>query len=1165
MKKTFPLLLVTFSLILIPILAVLGKVEIDAFSKKEIFFNTNSKTVNDPELTGPDRICNVFGTVLVDYFGGGNPSTDVYSWTITDPSNQILFDGKGGAGFQTISYTFSIIGSHQVKLIVTRGGIEIGNFTKEVEVIQGPEILLKEDYTLCESQEIELIALSTSSADFSKYEFEWRDETNTVIGTENILKTSQTGTYSVTFFFLNALAEKACETTLTTNVVLSAEYSISSNANFLCPDGSITFSSVPEANGEWILQKNGDPVLTPIGVGKTKTITSGIINSGPGDYTIIFKVPNPNNPACIQSSSSTFTVNIQPEVEFFSAIEASGCFESDGALELTALTPIDLIGINGTSVTYGPFASGDLITIPGLKSGAYTLFYQLGNCSNTLGSVVPLVDPPAELEFEITDIQSEICTETGKENGSFLVNLINGPVPDGSYRVVNQKGSQILNEKLGMDSQFQISIPGGTYFFEIFDKDSCNLPKREEFEVPGLTQVAFSVPGNLSVCQSFDLVPQTSQNLEFTLSQPDGSIENRLAGEAFTLTQPGEYSLVGKLPGQNLICPLLRKITVDLVDPVEYEPVLIDQDCFGNLTYEANIFGRDPASVRFRWFDENNQLVGTGQFLNPISFGIYKLDVQPSSSSACPIPPKEFEIKKPILSVEVTLESTKLCEFGPRAILSLTSTFPEEITDIEWRRYDDLGTIDNLPQFKDQTEIIVDEAGTYESSVFSRIPSINKDCELGRQVLRVDLIPDKVPFAVPDSLSICDPYTLIPTASSPLEFELIFPDGKVEIKDWNEAFILDQEGEYIILGYDPDIQGPLCPDQKTIKVTINPPVQFNPHLVEISCEGEYQFQALVENYPLNEVDFFWKDSNENLVGSQSTFFTTIYGSYTLEVQPKGSIPCQISPIIFEAPEPVLSVVATLIAEPLCPDQTSAALAVEADLTEVSKIEWWFTSIDNERVPLISETDKIEILAISEGTYEVILRNQFGCQLGRDQVLILRSQDTVRPEVEDSYQVCPRYEIGPVIDPGNFASYEWYFEESLVATSPTYKPLQVGNYRLLVFSTEGCAYETSFVTEEECELRVAFPDAIQPGNPDKPFLIYTNYLIDELEIWIFNKWGQMIFHCRQTELISEESTCGWDGYFDGEKIPPGSYAYRMTYRNYEKNIVKEQLGSIFVID
>ncbi|MEP1953710.1 MAG: hypothetical protein ABJJ26_02120, partial [Algoriphagus sp.] len=215
--------------------------------------------------------------------------------------------------------------------------------------------------------------------------------------------------------------------------------------------------------------------------------------------------------------------------------------------------------------------------------------------------------------------------------------------------------------------------------------------------------------------------------------------------------------------------------------------------------------------------------------------------------------------------------------------------------------------------------------------------------------------------------------------------------------------------------------------------------------------------------------------------------------------------------------------------------------------------------------LSSQRNKNEIVAINEGTYEVRIYNRVSCLLGSDLVLILRSTDSVRPQVEENYQICPQYEIGPIINPGNFASYEWYYGDQLVSTSSAYKPQLVGDYDLIVYSAEGCAYQAAFTTEEECELKVVYPTAVQPGNPDKEFLLYTNYLIDELDLVILNKWGQVVFECSETNLISEKSTCAWDGTYNGNTIPNGNYAIRLNFKNLERNISKSEFGVLLILD
>lgn len=1166
MKKLLPLLFILISFLLYHSSDGVGK---SYFLKKFTNWNFTNGTIEafvDPEIIGPDRLCNVFGSVIGTFSGMGNPDTDVYEWKIFGPSNQLLFSGSGGSGFQVITYTFSINGSHRIELSAFRGGQSIGSFLKIIEVIKGPDISLLPEYSICDSQTLTLNAIDPSTPNLSEYIFEWVDENNNVIGSQNEVDVTKPGIYSVVFYFLDTMGDRVCESKLNTTVSLLSDYELKSTSSVVCPDLPTTLTTSPNISGQWSYMKMGTTDLVALGFGNTFTILPNQNLPSSGDYTIFFEPENSNNSPCLQIKSLDLTYNPQPDFIILNTKSATDCSSLDGTLTIQAITPLDQVFIDGLGVSSPPLVPGSTYSFTNLKSGSYSLISILGNCTNAYGSVVPLENPPSQLIFDIIDIKGEECTDVGKTQGSFIIEFDNPP-SSGFYRIINVKGTLVLSGSFVNETSIPITISGGVYYVEIYDDQDCNVPKATKVDVPSLSQTNFTVPNELFVCQSLDLIPNTTQSLEFIMIFPDGSQLTKDSGNPFTITAEGEHRLIGIIPNQSDICPSERVFTVNLIEPVDFEPVLISQDCFGNRTYEANIFGRDPLTVKFRWLDENNQLIGTGQFLDldPSVFGNYSLDVQPANSSACPIPPKVFEIKEPILSVDVSLTSTKLCEFGPRAILTLTTTDFEEVTDIEWRRFDDLGQIEELPQFKNQTEIIADAEGIYEAAVFSIIPSIKKNCELGRKTFDLDLTPQKVDFSIPSSLSICDPYELIPQSTDPLTFMITFPNGTTQTKEWNEAFEISQPGTYILLGYNPDSAFPLCPEQKEFEVILNQPVQFSQKLENLSCTGVYEFSAEISNYPVSDVDIFWRDQGGNLIGSDQTLLLSSYGTFSLEVQPKGSIPCLIQPILFEVPVPVLSISADIIAETLCPDQQDTPLTVNADLTEVSTIEWWFTDINNNRSKLPTEPTQKEILARNEGTYEVLLSNQFGCLLGSDQVLVLRSTDSVRPVVEESYQICPRYEIGPQINPGNFSSYEWYFQDNLVSNSPSYKPNQIGNYSLIVYSSEGCAYETSFLTEEECELRVAFPNAIQPGNPDKPFLIYTNYLIDELEIYIFSKWGEVIFHCEKTELISEESTCVWDAYFNGQKVPPGSYAYRINYRNNEKNIAKKELGSILVID
>ncbi len=1120
---------------------------------------------NEPDLIGPDRLCNVFGSVRGTFSGAGEPGRDVYKWTIIAPDGRELFTRAFG-DFPTIEYTFELLGVHKIQLEIQRGGISQGSIEKEVAVIQGPILTLERNYQLCGEQTLDLQAISPSSPDFSGYTFEWTDESGNIIGSANDLTVDSAGKYTVKFYFTDSEGVRGCETSFDTEVSIQGSISLSQSSSVLCYDSEIIFETVPPTSGQWFLTFPGATDPTPITTGSDLTVIPQMDLSMYGTYEVTLIINNAGNPSCSPELSAFFDFYAEPKLSLIATTNASECLVPDGELTLLAETDIEQLSIESLGLSFGPYNSGETIVIPGLKSGAYTLSTILNGCVSSMGTVVPLQNPPSALEFSIENIIPESCTDTGKQPGFFDVNLLNGATT-GFYRILNERGDEIRNTELPSQNPFTIELGGGKYFFEIRNENDCDLPSSSFIEIPAIPQTNFSVPEELTICQTFNFIPETEENLLFTLTAPSGEKTIKNAGESFTITEAGEYTIIGILPDQNEICPRLKTFEIKTTEPVLFEPVLQDEDCIiGNRIYGAEISNADPSSVNYYWRNEQGDLIGTGSqlLLAPTSVGTFSLEVQPKESEACPISPKGFKVDPPVLSVEASITSTLLCEFGPEAIVELTTTSPEAVTTIKWRRFNAAGEIVEL-DFDNQWEITTRIGGIYEASVYNVNTAINKNCELGRVTFHLDLTPEKVAFDIPELLNICDFHELTPDTDRELEFFITTPSGDVLERSSGQPITLDQAGIYTFLAFDTNSPPTYCPEQKELTVTLADAVDFQPILTEEFCDGSKIYQASISNYPLEEVEISWKDEQGNEVGSGEFLTVTIPGVYTLEVQPSGVIPCHISPIPFEIAPPVFAVDVTLIADPLCPDAPSANIRAEADFSSVATIEWWYTSPEGRQSELVEERNKEEISAVNEGTYEVRLFNQIPCSLGLDKVLLLRSADTLRPSVEETYQICPKYEIAPTINPGSFSVYEWYFENQLISTAPGFKPLSVGDYRLIVFSEEGCAYQADFTTEEECDLKVIYPNAVQPGNPDKEFLIYTNYLIDELDLVILNKWGQVIFQCSQSNLISEEYTCTWDGTYNGKTIPNGSYALRVNYKNHSKNISKSEFGSILIID
>jgi hypothetical protein len=456
--------------------------------------------------------------------------------------------------------------------------------------------------------------------------------------------------------------------------------------------------------------------------------------------------------------------------------------------------------------------------------------------------------------------------------------------------------------------------------------------------------------------------------------------------------------------------------------------------------------------------------------------------------------------------------------------------------------------------------------GTYEASLYRFIPGISvEECELGRATLELEFTNDRVTFEIPGELTVCERFELVPNTDQQLDFFITSPSGAVNQIATGESILIDQTGIYTFLAFDQNNPTSSCPEQKELNVTLVEKVEFAPILVERFCDRSYTYQADLGNYLPDEVIFTWTDESGSIIGEEQDINIPEGGTYALIVQPKDATPCEYDAIPFEIPNQLISLDVELLSGPLCPDAESANLSILNDPSLFFTTRWLFTDLEGNARELVDQEGKTEIEAKEEGIYEVRVFNDIACELGTAETLILRSQDIVRPQTNSQYGICPRLEVGPEIDPGNFLAYEWYYDSVLVATDPTIVPKELGIYELIVTSLEGCSYSTTFETIEVCEPEVMFPTAVNPADSDKLFYVYPNYLVDEISIFVFNQWGELIYQCKENDINDSKSQCVWDGTIQGKKIPNGSYSVRFDLVNYDKNIQRSQFGSITVID
>ncbi|MCH7400017.1 gliding motility-associated C-terminal domain-containing protein [Belliella sp. DSM 107340] len=421
-----------------------------------------------------------------------------------------------------------------------------------------------------------------------------------------------------------------------------------------------------------------------------------------------------------------------------------------------------------------------------------------------------------------------------------------------------------------------------------------------------------------------------------------------------------------------------------------------------------------------------------------------------------------------------------------------------------------------------------------------------------------------VDFSVPSNVVACESFELDILTQQNLVFTITDPNGNLVIPDIDGIYLLIESGEYIVYGegQDPDF----CPRERRINLTVNDAIQFEVSDVQVDCVEGISYNAILTGTVPEDVFFFWRNDAGEVVGRSQTFRPREAGDYTLDVQPRVGSNCPTPPIAFTAEEFDDELDFDLVVNPFCEESEFTIITLSGDFDGFG-IEW-FEIIGGNRVPDPDFEDSSVFIAEEDGLYEVEIRNAFGCVVGREQVSI-RKSDLVAPELLPSYSICASENVLIEIDPGQYDNYEWYKEgeELPISTEATFTPTEAGNYRLLVFDDLGCEEEVEFEVIEDCNIAVRFPNAMNPSNPEKQFVVYTNEFIDELAVFIYNRWGELIFYCEENNLPSDTTNgyCPWDGTVNGKIVPIGTYPVVVQFRSNNQNITKTLREAILVID
>ncbi len=338
----------------------------------------------------------------------------------------------------------------------------------------------------------------------------------------------------------------------------------------------------------------------------------------------------------------------------------------------------------------------------------------------------------------------------------------------------------------------------------------------------------------------------------------------------------------------------------------------------------------------------------------------------------------------------------------------------------------------------------------------------------------------------------------------------------------------------------------LCPLEREILVTITaPPQAVITEQPSEACDTSKVLIATNANAEAGQTYIFdWfsgTDTNGTPLGRGTQITARESGAYTVRIRnnanPNSSCTNTATINVTVNTPPNFR----LERNPACEGEEVTVEVVGDDLAGIT-FTWAFIPRGGGAEQSLPNTGTIITADNGDGIY-IARGNRNGCEIERT-IEVRRSPigEIVLPE---RFQYCPDDPVAPQLDAGaGFATYEWYVGNTLVSTLRTVNVDRVGTYRVVATTSAGCQTEASTDVFESCGPRVRAPNAIEPNSNDpgkRLFYVYTNDFVDEFEVLIYNRWGELIFYSTDKEFQ-------WDATYKGKEVPLGTYPIVFILRN-----------------
>lgn len=196
-----------------------------------------------------------------------------------------------------------------------------------------------------------------------------------------------------------------------------------------------------------------------------------------------------------------------------------------------------------------------------------------------------------------------------------------------------------------------------------------------------------------------------------------------------------------------------------------------------------------------------------------------------------------------------------------------------------------------------------------------------------------------------------------------------------------------------------------------------------------------------------------------------------------------------------------------------------------------------------------------------GTYFVTVFYNQNCQVS--DTVIFTAEGEIYPTLPNDTIICEDNHVTLNAYQPNAISYEWetveaYYNQHNLQDSVIIATLP-GEYNVTISNECRAFTQTITIAEKDCGCYPYVPNAFSPNNDgiNDFFEVYTNCLLSNYNLKIFDRWGGILF---ETDDVNE----GWEGTKQGKVVRNGVYVWVLTYESPNERGILEtfvQSGSV----